>query len=287
VRTDLKTLNLLKEQKRLEDGWAANNKEPEYTAIALDLASAAQAFEKVKTILTHIRGVLGVPLVYVIRYQLIPEDEDDDPAFGDDDTIVGKSKYTSHDHETITCCPILTEDCDYDLSYDELDAQGPFVPTFLTDSKKVWAILPALFLSSGVWQHVKKFTATQDGRQVYHTLHSHFFGKDKVNTMVNNILSSLKSKIYQGDRKNFNFDKYCLAHVAEHNRHASLVEYDVAPLEESMKIHYFEEGIKDPTLDAAQNAILVNRTQFPDFDSVMQLYVTSKRSQKSDTVPPG
>ena len=65
-----------------------------------------------KTILTRIRGVLGVPLVYVIRHQLIPKDEDDDPSFGDDDTIVGKSKYTSHDHEAITRCPILTEDCD-------------------------------------------------------------------------------------------------------------------------------------------------------------------------------
>ena len=75
---------------------------------------------------------------------------------------------------------------------------------------------------------------------------------------------------------------------AEHNRHASLVEYDVAPLEESMKIHYFKEGIKDPTLEAARNAILVNRTQFPDFDSVMQLYVTSKRGQKSENaVSPG
>ena len=30
VRTDLATLNQLKDQKRLEDGWAANNKEPEY-----------------------------------------------------------------------------------------------------------------------------------------------------------------------------------------------------------------------------------------------------------------
>jgi hypothetical protein len=30
VRIDLKTLTLLKEQKRLEDGWAANNKEPEH-----------------------------------------------------------------------------------------------------------------------------------------------------------------------------------------------------------------------------------------------------------------
>ncbi len=54
VRIDLETLNLLKEQKRLEDGWAANNKEPEYTAIALDITSAAKAFERVKTILTRV-----------------------------------------------------------------------------------------------------------------------------------------------------------------------------------------------------------------------------------------
>jgi hypothetical protein len=54
VKTELKTLNLLKEKKRLKDGWAANNKEPAYIAISLDLASAAKAFEKVKTILTRI-----------------------------------------------------------------------------------------------------------------------------------------------------------------------------------------------------------------------------------------
>ncbi len=66
MRINLKTLNLLKEQTRLEDGWAANNKEPEYTAIALDITSAAKAFERVKTILTRVGGVLGVPLVYVI-----------------------------------------------------------------------------------------------------------------------------------------------------------------------------------------------------------------------------
>jgi hypothetical protein len=287
VRVDLADLELLKEQKRLEDGWAANNKEPEYTAIALDLASAAKAFEKVKTLLTRIRGVLGVLLVYVIRHQPLPDDEDEDPEFGGEDHPVKVCKYSSHDQEMIARCPIISEDADWDLEWEELEIQGPFVPTFLTDNKKVWAILHALFSTSSVWQHVKKFTTTQDGRQVYRTLHSHFFGKDKVNTMVNDILSSLKSKIYQGDRKNFNFDKYCLAHVAEHNRHASLTEYDVAPLEESMKIHYFEEGIKDPTLDAARNAILVNRSQFPDFDSVMQLYMTSKRSQKSEATPPG
>ena len=48
MRIDLAILNQLKEQKRLEDGWAANNKEPEYVSIALNLASAAKGFEKVK-----------------------------------------------------------------------------------------------------------------------------------------------------------------------------------------------------------------------------------------------
>ena len=70
--------------------------------------------------------------------------------------------------------------------------------------------------------------------------------------------------------------------MAEHNHHPSLLEYDGAPLEDSMKIHYFEERIKNPNLDAARNTILVNRMQFPDFDSVMQLYETSKRGQKSE-----
>jgi hypothetical protein len=222
------------------------------------------------------------PIVYVIRHLLLPDEADDDPAFTDDDTIAGKFKDTFHDHEMITRCPILIKDCDYDLSSNELEAQGPFVPTFLTDSKKVWAIIHALFSTSGVWQHVKKFMAAQDGPQVYRTIHSHFFGADKVNTMCNDILSSLKSTIYQDDHKHFNFDKYCLAHVAEYNRHAALVEYGVPALEESVKIHYFEEGIKDPTLEAAWNAILANRMHFPDFDSIMQLCETSKRGQKSE-----
>ncbi len=49
VKVELKEITLFKEQKRLEDGWAVNKKEPKYTAIALDITSAANAFDKVKT----------------------------------------------------------------------------------------------------------------------------------------------------------------------------------------------------------------------------------------------
>jgi hypothetical protein len=105
--------------------------------------------------------VPGVPLVYVIRVVLIPEKEKDDPPFGDKDT-----KYTSIDMETTARTPTLSNNADiYNEDPKNLEAYGPFVPTFLTNTKKVWSILLACFGLSSAWQHVKKFAGQQNGRQ--------------------------------------------------------------------------------------------------------------------------
>jgi hypothetical protein len=79
--------------------------------------------------------------MYVIRVAFIPEDEKDDPPFGDNDT-----KYTSIDMETIASAPILSDEADiYKEDPENLKTHGLFVPTFPTDAKKVWAILLARF----------------------------------------------------------------------------------------------------------------------------------------------
>jgi hypothetical protein len=102
--------------------------------------------------------------------------------------------------------------------------------------------------------------------------------------MVADILSTLKSLHYSGDRRNFTFDKYCTAHVDQHNPHAALAEWNVKPLEETMKIHYFEDGITDPSFFASvKSTILVDCMKFQDFDMVMRLYVNYKRSQKAES----
>ena len=94
--------------------------------------------------------------------------------------------------------PILSNDADiYDEDPENLEAHGPFVPTFLTDTKKVWSILLACFGLSSMWQHVKKFTSQQNGRQAWHTLLNHFFGGDKVNNMVADILFDPKELALQ------------------------------------------------------------------------------------------
>ncbi len=90
-------IDCLKQQKQEEEQWAADRTEPEHPSLTLDTSTATKSFDKVRTILGQTRGVTGVPLLYVIRVALVPpEDDDDDPAFGDED-----SKYISVDIEMI------------------------------------------------------------------------------------------------------------------------------------------------------------------------------------------
>jgi hypothetical protein len=102
---------------------------------------------------------MGVLLLYVIRVALFPEDDKEDPTFGDED-----SKYISIDMEMIAHALILSDGVETnDKDSSDHEAYGPFVPTFLVDSKKVWVILLACFGLSSTWQYVKKFANLQNG----------------------------------------------------------------------------------------------------------------------------
>ena len=52
-----------------------------------------------------------------------------------------------------------------------------------------------------------------------------------------------------------------------------------------MKIHCFEEGIKDESFNSIKTTILADHSKFPNFASVMGLYSNFKCLQMSDVVP--
>ena len=56
-------------------------------------------------------------------------------------------------------------------------------------------------------------------------------------------------------------------------------------MSKDIKIHYFEEGIKNEFFNSVKTTILVDRSKFPDFASVVGLYSNFKRSQKNNVVP--
>jgi hypothetical protein len=109
---------------------------------------------------------------------------------------------------------------------------------------------------------VKKFSNTKNGRQVYRTLHTLLLGRQQVVSTGNTIVTRLQSFRYEGDCKNFNFDKYVNLHVEQHSQHADLQEYGVAPLAENLKTLWFQNGIRDPSLNAVKASINANPCQF-------------------------
>ncbi len=115
---------------------------------------------------------------------------------------------------------------------------------------------------------MKKFSKTKNGRQVYRTLRTLLLGGQCVVSTGIAIVSKLNSLRYEGDRKKFNFDKYVNLHVEQHNQYADLQEYGVAPLAENLKTLWFQDGIRDPSLNAVKASINANRANFSYFDSV-------------------
>jgi len=65
-------------------------------------------------------------------------------------------------------------------------------------------------------------------------------------------------------------------HVEQHNLHADLTEYGVSPIDESLKILWFQNGIKCPALDAAKASINANKANFTRYDTVKDTYVEFK-----------
>ncbi len=244
---------------------------------------AAKAFNDMLILLGKIRGKGGHPLSYIPRPNLKgpnnadPDDETEYPLLFGQPGI----PYVLIDDELCRRAPILLMDLTHfqlSASLETLETDGPFEPSFLADMAIVYNILHSCWGKSSWWHHMKKFSKTKNGRQVYRTLHTLLLGGQLVST-GNAVCTKLQSFRYEGDHKNFNFDKYVNLHVEQHNHHADLQEYGVAPLAESLKTLWFQDGIRDPFLNAVKASINANRANFTDFDSVKDAYVEFKRTE--------
>jgi hypothetical protein len=65
-------------------------------------------------------------------------------------------------------------------------------------------------------------------------------------------------------------------YIEQHNQHADLQEYGVAPLAKNLKTLWFQGRIRDPSLNAVKASINTNHANFTDFDSVKDAYVQFK-----------
>jgi hypothetical protein len=236
---------------------------------------AAKAFSDMPIILSKMRGIVGHPLSYIPHpnlkgpYDVDMDDETKDPPpFGQPGSL-----YVSIDNELCHRAPILHTDLSHtqlSTSLETLKSDKPFEPSFLANMVMVYKVLHACWGKLSWWSHVRKFSKTKNGQQVYWTLHTILLGGQRVVSTGSAIVTKLQSFRYEGNCKNFNFDKYVNLHVEQHNQHADLQEYGVAPLIENLKTLWFQEG-RDPSLNAVKVSINANPANFTDLTLLRML----------------
>jgi hypothetical protein len=195
--------------------------------MTLDPQLAAKAFTNMLILLSKMRGIAGHPLNYVPHSNFKGpnnvdiDDENEDPLpFGQPG-----SPYFLIDDELCRRAPILRSDLTHlqlAASPETLESDGPFEPSFQANMVMVYNVLHACWGKSSWWSHLKKFSKTKNGQQVYRTLHTLLLGGQCVVSTGSTIVTKLQSFKYKGDHKNFNFDKYIHLHVEQHNQHADL-----------------------------------------------------------------
>jgi hypothetical protein len=258
--------------------------------MALSPQLAAKAFTNTHILLSKMHGIAGHPLNYVPHSNLNGpndadiDDETEDPLpFGQ----LGRP-YFLIDDELCRRAPILRPDLTHlqlAASLETLESDGPFEPSFLANMVMVYNVLHACWGKSSWWSQVTKFCKTKNGQQVHRTLHTLLLGKQRVVSTGSAIGTKLQSFKYEGDCKKFNFDKYINFHIEQHNQHADLQEYGVAPLAEYLKTLWFQDGIKNPSLNAVKASINANHASFTDFDSVKDACVEFKCTQNQTHDP--
>ncbi len=143
--------------------------------------------------------------------------------------------------------PIITHNLG-NRTPEELKDSGPFTSALSSDMKKVYLVLHSILGGNTAWHHVKKYQQAQNGRKAWRAIHSHFFGVDKATSLCQQTLSRLSALRFDGNSnpRNWSFDKYTIAHVAQRNiLHSLHMDYGVDPKSEKIKIKYYQDGISD------------------------------------------
>ena len=99
--------------------------------------------EGVEENLHTFRGVNGAPLSYVVKKQLVPTAESEDPS----------NRYDTIDEDIIERDPIVVAVIVSNNA--DLEANGPFTVSYLTDRATVLAKLTAIFSDSTAWTYFK------------------------------------------------------------------------------------------------------------------------------------
>jgi len=118
---------------------------------------------------------------------------------------------------------------------------------------------------------MRQYNSLRDGRRAWLALVAHFEGDAQRDRVKDHAYSSIAAAKYHGEKKRFSFETYVTIHQEAYE---DLEQYGEHVSEEK-RVRDLLQGIKDPSINAAKEAILANANLRSNFMSAVTHLATS------------
>ena len=170
-----------------------------------DLTDPRKLKEDILARFAQFRNDDGVPMDYVLRELLIPEDS---PTFG-----AANSIYVSHDDELKLRYRILDGADAFDNTktpeqVKALEKNGTFTAIYLRDRRWVYHKAKHMFEETPLWNHAAGFKSIEDGRGGMFAIFTFIFGHEYSKSLATKTIDLMNAMYYSGQGTNYDFDKH-------------------------------------------------------------------------------
>ena len=269
--TDIARITLVAIRRLVKQQETEKNHTDPDSPPTIDADDWPKTMEAVEEYLRQFRGVDGTPLSYVVRQNLRPVGAALDPA----------TNYPTLDEEIIARAPILEPTAVGNVA--ELEANGPFVDSYMTDRTMAWDKIANIFQDHQAWTYAKSARRSRNARKGYLGIYDHYLGPNNVDHMASKAERCLQTTCYRGETKGWNFEKYVTLHKEQHHVLEGLEMHGYKGIDDRSKVRYLNDGIKTTKLDTIKAAILASSNHRSDFDGCVTLY--KDFMTQSDTQP--
>ena len=158
-----------------------------------------------------------------------------------------------------------------------VDLDGPL---FKRDNTWLYSFLKGLVVEGDVWTYIQALDSTQDGRKAWQSIKDQAEGPAAIKLRISTGYAKMQNTKYTGKSKKFNFQSYIRAHTQAHN----MVTQDTEEvLTQSKKVDDFLNGIEDPNLAAAVNAVRASTEKMETFEKasqhILEIYLKQQQSK--------
>jgi hypothetical protein len=146
-------------------------------------------------------------------------------------------------------------------------------PVYRIDNQSVWNLLWSWLEDDPASIHIRPAQVERDGRKAWLLLQQHYKGKNAANSLSISALNKLSTMVYSGNSRRWSFDKFTAEHKAQHQILESLeLAGDSKGIDESAKVRYLLQGIKDPKLAVIKAQVLSQAELINSFEDAVRLF---------------